>query len=70
MKSFSSVSAVLLSEVAIASPLRAHRGDLVGNHIASWPPIETVSGEYVSVHSPYRSLLFPTFSEEIENAAQ
>jgi hypothetical protein len=30
---------------------------LVANHIASWPPIETFSGEYVSVRSPHRSLL-------------
>ena len=47
IKIFSSVSAVLLSEVAITSPLRAHRGSLVAkphHHIASCPSIETVGG--------------------------
>ena len=45
IKIFSSVSAVLLSGVAITSPLRAHRGSLVAkqhHHIASCPSIETV----------------------------
>src|SRR5882757_4815736 len=45
IKIFSSVSAVLLSEVAITSPLRLHQGGLVAhrhNHIASSPSIETV----------------------------
>jgi hypothetical protein len=45
IKIFSSVSAVLLSEVAITSPLRVYQGGLVAqrhNHIASLPSIETV----------------------------
>ena len=52
IKIFSSVSAVLLSEVAITSPLRAHRGSSVAkqrHHIASCPSIETVRGRG---HSP------------------
>src|SRR5439155_23453014 len=43
MKIFSSVSAILLSDVAIASPLRAHQGlNYPGHHdpIASCKPIE------------------------------
>jgi hypothetical protein len=69
MKIFSSVSAVLLSDVTIASPLRAHRGGLVSNHIASCPRNETVGSANVSVRSP-RIPASHTFFQEIENAAQ
>src|SRR5207302_9543578 len=44
IKIFSSVSAVLLSEVAITSPLRVYQGGSVArrhHHIASLPSIET-----------------------------
>src|SRR6185312_11137819 len=63
MKIFSAVSAVLLSEVAIASPLRAHRGDLVGDHIASCPPIETVRGAHMSIRPPGYAPLLNLFSD-------
>ena len=74
MKIFSSVSAVLLSEVAITSPLRAHRGDLVGNHIASCPSIETVRGAHVKSPPTSACALLILFSDRHEknarNAAQ
>jgi hypothetical protein len=73
IKIFSSVSAVLLSEVTIASPLRAHRAGLVGNHIASWLRIETIREGNVSVrplHHSCFSYFILLFREEIENAAQ
>jgi hypothetical protein len=46
MKIFSPVSAVLLSIVAITSPLRTHQEDFakLHNHIAFCPSIETVGG--------------------------
>src|SRR6185369_7685195 len=67
IKIFSSVSAVLLSEVTIASPLHAHRAGLVGNHIASWLRIETVRGAHMSVRPPRHacfSYFFPTFGRK------
>src|SRR6476620_1897610 len=73
MKIFSSVSAVLLSEVTIASPLRAHSAGLVGNHIASWHRNETVRGAHMSIRPPRHarfSYFILLFREEIENAAQ
>src|SRR6478609_1480681 len=73
MKIFSSVSAVLLSEVTIASPLRAHRAGLVGDHIASRLRIETIRDGNVSIrplHHSCFSYFILLFREEIENAAQ
>src|SRR3954453_6240270 len=66
IKIFSSVSAVLLSEVTIASPLRAHRAGLVGNHIASWLRNETVRGAHVSIRPPRhaRLILFSDLQEK------
>src|SRR6266702_6316949 len=54
IKIFSSVSAVLLSDVGIRSPLRVHQGGLVAkqhHHIASRPSIETVHGDRYSTPS-------------------
>ena len=73
IKIFSSVSAVLLSEVAITSPHRAHRGVLgvrSHHHIASCPLIETVSGTVAAHQGPCLSYFFPTFGRKIEGAAQ
>src|SRR3954451_917647 len=66
MKIFSAVSAVLLSEVAIASPLRAHRAGLVGNHIASCLRNETGRGAHVSIRPPRhaRLILFSDLQEK------
>ena len=66
MKIFSSVSAVLLSEVAITSPLRAHRGGLVAkqhNHIASCPSIETVRGTREAFARPSSDRVLILFSD-------
>ena len=65
IKIFSSVSAILLSEVAIASPLRAHQGGLVAT-IISHPArrLKPSDGTDVSVRPPRRSallILFPIF---------
>ena len=63
IKIFSSVSAVLLSEVAITSPLRVHqevRLPVGHNHIASLPSIETVGliSTYLDAPKPAHLILF------------
>ena len=74
MKIFSSVSAILLSEVAITSPLRAHRGSLVAkphNHIASCPSIETVAhGSQLASPTVVRLILFSNLRQKNEGAVR
>src|SRR6185503_19191193 len=76
IKIFSSVSAVLLSEVAITSPLRAHRRSLVAkphHHIASCPSIETVGAMITGVGLPRPasfSYFFPTVRQKKQREAR
>src|SRR4051812_23440924 len=69
IKIFSSVSAVLLSEVAIRSPLRVCPGAMVAvrhNHIVSTPSIETV-GRYRRNLSPFSQRISYFFQLQWKN---